>query len=55
VALAEQLRSLAGSTEAQTPVWSATTVVLVVAAIAAVLLAAHLLSRRRTSVRHRAR
>ncbi len=55
VALAEQLRSLAGSTEAQTPMWSATTVVLVVAAIAAVLLAAHLLSRRRTSVRHRAR
>ena len=55
VALAEQLRSLAGSAEAQTPVWSATTVVLVVAAIAAVLLAAHLLSRRSASARHRAR
>ena len=54
VALAEQLRSLAGSAaEAQTTAWPAPTIVMVVAGIAAVLLAGHLLSRRGASARHR--
>lgn len=49
VALAEQLRPLAGSAEAaQTPGQSPTTIVLVVGAIAVTLLGAHLLSRRRS-------
>ena len=55
VALAEQLRSLAGSAEAQTAAWPASTIVLVVVGIAVVLLAGHLLSRRRpAAARHRA-
>ena len=49
VALAEQLRPLAGSADAaQTPGQSPTTIVLVVGAIAVTLLGAHLLSRRRS-------
>jgi uncharacterized membrane protein YgcG len=55
VALAEQLRSLAGPAEAQTTAWPAHTTVLVVVGIAAVLLTGHLLSRRRPPARHRAR
>lgn len=56
VALAEQLRSLAGpAAEAQTTAWPASTIVLVIVGIAAVLLAGHLLSRRRpAAARHRA-
>ncbi len=55
VALAEQLRSLAGPAEAQTAPWPASTIVLVIVGIAAVLLAGHLLSRRRpAAARHRA-